>query len=670
MTNQILISKGSSNHLTSFICTSLSQLTCSDSTDVSRPKSSTKSPKPKHTASKTQTIEGAGSETNESSQQKLSKQTEQSAIPDPLKKRLMKSIENSFESGIRGFTNAAWAYLDIPEDVYIGYERMYFFNLLFGPENRKRKLFNRLRTKQTNSGSRCKASKSSNFVEPNTPNSTNTSSKSSKPFNINMNYYKKSETIRDDITYHLENKLMSSCASFFERHGLVVKVRRLPLETDYSGTLSDTRPPRYYGRTSYPSYHFISRQRRHIMEQILRSRSFFETEYNSYTELRNFRSPFLLFEPHSNFLKYLQDIKKDLNDADFTGVFISLSTLPHSSKTELGSVKRSKLVAWCLIEILSNNERCLNCLWVHPSLSATGTTDLLRSFIPFIIVISFSVKPPNIDTSFKKIFYTWLADFDHFPRQALILITSPYRFALEKHYDYSDEYQHHTYVSLSSLYSKYLYENNVDDYFSFVNIDMGKETSSDGIQFTDNICTNAGDGGTLDNYINTEMISNSDSEDDEDIEADEYMDSVYKKYLNDYAAHRLNDAKRCQCHSNADWNDIDKVVLSCSEEMMVDSIPRWLQLIRKYSSYLEEDIENMVNQKQNEIESSYEIKAAEFAKLGNNDIQDLLVNLYGNKWSCRLKLKYIRILKDEEQKLKRNMSPSESEHRRNKRSCL
>ncbi|UKK00269.2 hypothetical protein MACK_000339 [Theileria orientalis] len=669
MTNQILISKGSSNQLTSFICTSLSQLTGSDTREVSKAKSGTKSPKPKHTSTKTQTTEGLGSETSESSQQKVTKPTEQSAIPDALKKRLMKSIENSFESSIREFANAAWAYLDIPQDVYIGYERMYFFNLLFGPENRKRKLFNRLRTRQTSSGSKSKTSKSPNSVEQNAPNITSAASKSSKPFNINMNYYKKTETIRDDITYHLENKLMSTCASFFERHGLVVKIRRLPVEND-NGSLSNRRTARYYGSTSYPSYHFISRQRRHIVEQILRSRSFFETEYNSYTELRNFRSPFLLFEPHSNFLKYLQDIKKDLNDADFTGVFISLSTLPHSSKTELGSVKRSKLVAWCLIEILSNNERCLNCLWVNPSLSATGTTDLLRSFIPFIMVMSFSVRPPNIDTSFKKIFYIWLADFDHFPRQALILITSPYRFALEKHYDYSDEYQHHTYTSLSSMYSKYLYENNVDDYFSFGNMGMGKEKTSDGAQFTENSSTSTGEGGMIDNYINTEMISNSDSEDDEDEEADEYMDSVYKKYLKDYATHRMNDAKRCQCHSHADWSDVDKVVLSCSEEMMVDSIPRWLQLIRKYSSYLEEDIENMVNQKQNEIETSYEIKAAEFAKLGNNDIQDLLVNLYGNKWSYRLKLKYIRILKDEEQKQKRNMSPSESEPRRNKRSCL
>ncbi|BAM38876.1 conserved hypothetical protein [Theileria orientalis strain Shintoku] len=622
MTNQILISKGSSNHLTSFICTSLSQLTGPDTRDGSKAKSATKSPKHKHTASKTQATEGAASENSETSQQKITKPTEQSAIPDAHKKKLMKSIENSFENGIRDFTNAAWAYLDIPEDEYIGYERMYFFNLLFGPENRKRKLFNRLRTRQTSVGSRSKTSKSASPSEQSTPNSANTSSKSSKQFNINMNYYKKTETIRDDIAYHLENKLTTTCASFFARHGLVVKVRRLPIDAEGAASPASRRTPRYYGSTSYPSYHFISRQRRHIVEQILRSRSFFETEYNSCTELRNFRSPFLLFEPHTNFLKYLQDIKKDLNDEDFTGLFISLNTLPHTAKTELGSVKRSKLVAWCLIEILSNNERCLNCLWVNPSLSATGTTDLLRSFIPFIMVTSFSVRPPNIDTSFKKIFYIWLADFDHFPRQALILMTSPYRFALEKHYDYSDEYQHHTYVSLSSLYSKYLYENNVDEYFSFGNMSMGKETSPDGDKFTENTSTNTAEGAMINSYITTEMISNSDSEED-DSETDEYMDLVYKKYLKEYAIYRKSEVKTCQCHRHADWSDVDKVVLSCSEDMMVDSIPRWLQLIRKYSSYLEEDIENIVNEKQNEIESSYEIKAAEFAKLGNNEIQVL-----------------------------------------------
>ncbi|KAK2197357.1 hypothetical protein BdWA1_000356 [Babesia duncani] len=222
---------------------------------------------------------------------------------------------------------------------------------------------------------------------------------------------------------HLKQK----CEAFFKDHGLIVKVRRLPVDYIKSGSKEPIR---------YPSYHFISRQRRHMFEQLMRCRTFLDTRYNSCNEMRNSKSPFSLFELHSNILNHLHELMEDLNDPEFSGLHISLSTRAFTTNTEFGCFKRTKVVAWAIVELLTSNERCLKCLWVHPLLCATSTTAILSALLPYVIYVSFCVGPAIVDERYPyKMFYVWLNDFDMFPRQALILLTSMERFGLVKHYD-------------------------------------------------------------------------------------------------------------------------------------------------------------------------------------------------------------------------------------------
>uniref|UniRef100_A0A3B0MI76 Uncharacterized protein n=1 Tax=Theileria annulata TaxID=5874 RepID=A0A3B0MI76_THEAN len=586
-------------------------------------------------------------------------------ISNALKKKVNKHIGGQFEYSKRLFVSTLWAYLDIEDSAKIDDDKFNCFRLLFGPENIKHKLFNigNKSGKSTNNLKNNKITKNgnSNHVEEmeditsDTKSSTTSSSENEMESPVSHNT-SEAKQLNDsdkaskstnfdyflDKSYPLspEFKLLRKCNSFFERHGLVTKVRKLPLDSFVDVLALSRRTSRIPITTpSYPSYHFISRQRRHMIEQVIRSKSFLETEFNRHSDPRNSRSPFSLFETHPKTLSYLQDVVNDLNDQDFTdllylsiysmiintclGLFISVSTKPFKSNTQFGKIKRTKLVAWGLVEILETNERSLKCIWVNPLISANGTTDLLRSFLPFIIMSSFSVRPPEIDFNHKMMFYSWLSDFDLFPRQTLVLLTSPYRFALEKHYDCSERTQIHTCSTHSVYYGTYLYEHNSTD--------------------------------------NPNSEPSFSSENDDLPEEDEYQDAMYRNYLSEYKSYISNELKMCKCHENPNWNDLDQVLFSCTERTFLDSIPRWLQLIKRTrSKYLENDIQRVVTHENCDIESPQEIRAAEFAGLDNKHIQDLMANLYGSKWTHRFKQKYVKIFKSEDH-ITKNYNQSEAE---------
>ncbi|GIX66052.1 erythrocyte membrane pfemp3, related protein [Babesia caballi] len=254
------------------------------------------------------------------------------------------------------------------------------------------------------------------------------------------------EAVRDLCQRPLD-ALRCKCEKFFEHHGLVVKVRKLPVEGSVRRSITVSPHGATREQLSYPSYHFISRQHAHMFEQVMRGRTFLDTRYNSCNEMRNAKSPFSLFELHDGVLKHLEGLRDDLCDPEFSGIFISLSTRAFVSDSEFGRVRRTKTIAWAMIELLTSNERCLRGLWVHPAVSAPATTSLLSALLPYSIMTSFLASPNVVDDRYPvKTFCTWLTDFDTFPRQSLVLLASVERFGLIKHYDA---------VDVSSRYAPY-----------------------------------------------------------------------------------------------------------------------------------------------------------------------------------------------------------------------
>ncbi|GBE59647.1 rhomboid-like peptidase [Babesia ovata] len=235
------------------------------------------------------------------------------------------------------------------------------------------------------------------------------------------------------------NALKEKCEKFFDHHGLVVKVRKLPAEGSVRRRVNGNADCNAKEELCYPAYHVISRQRAHMVEQLMRSRSFLNTRYNSSDEMRNALSPFSLIELRDGTVQHIENLRDDLCDPEFTGIFVSVSTKAFVSESEFGRVRRTKTVAWAMIELLTSNERCLRSLWVHSAISAPATTALLSALLPYSMVASMMVSPGAIDERYPvKTFCAWLSDFDTFPRQAMVLLTSPDRFGLIKHHDALD----------------------------------------------------------------------------------------------------------------------------------------------------------------------------------------------------------------------------------------
>ncbi|ORM39715.1 uncharacterized protein BXIN_0049 [Babesia sp. Xinjiang] len=300
--------------------------------------------------------------------------------------------------------------------------------------------------------------------------------------------------------------LRQKCEGFFDQHGLVVKVRKLPAEGSIRKSLPTSDGDDTKDTLCYPAYHFVSRQRAHMLEQIMRGRTFLDTRCNSSSELRNAKSPFTLVEVRDFILKLIESLTNDMADPDFSGIYISVSTKAFVSNSEFGPVRRTKTIAWAMIELLTSNERCLRGIWVHPTISASGTTALLSALLPYSIMTSFMISPAMVDNLYPvKTFCVWLNDFDMFPRQTLVLLTSLERFGLIKHHDLADNLPHAACCSSECV--------TCTSNFKLSHVDTGVSEET------------------------------------------------------------------CFCHESANWDDLDHVIVSCTEQLMENSLQRWIRLV-------------------------------------------------------------------------------------------
>ncbi|KAF8819399.1 hypothetical protein IE077_000072 [Cardiosporidium cionae] len=231
----------------------------------------------------------------------------------------------------------------------------------------------------------------------------------------------------------LRERIVKETDRFLAEHQLRLKIRRLPL----SGDESSSPIPADGLSNQFPVYHFITRQKRHLTEQLLRNRSSYQTEFNTSDDDRNKHTPFILKEIPETVKDHLNKMANDFDDPEFSGVWISLHSPPFTSNSEYGHLVRSKIVGWALIEVLTTNERCLKALWVHPKLSATATSALLLGFLPRVLFEAFELVAPQQTSEgcSWKFLYAWLNDFAMFPRQTWILLCAAEYFGLPKHCD-------------------------------------------------------------------------------------------------------------------------------------------------------------------------------------------------------------------------------------------
>eukprot|EP00922_Rhytidocystis_sp_ex-Travisia-forbesii_P069400 GHVS01103554.1.p1 GENE.GHVS01103554.1~~GHVS01103554.1.p1 ORF type:complete len:469 (+),score=141.83 GHVS01103554.1:97-1407(+) len=187
--------------------------------------------------------------------------------------------------------------------------------------------------------------------------------------------------------------------------------------------------------SSFGVYHFVTRQKRHMIEQLLRNRSCYLTQFNTPDTQRNRKSPFILKQIPNPILEGLHKMSNDFDDPEFTGVWLSLHTPPFMTDTQFGNLARSKIVGWALIEVLTTNERCLKALWIHPKLSPSSATFLLRGFLPRVLLEAFQLDAPSDSSCSWKFFYTWANDFESLPRQTWLFLTSRKWLGLPRHFD-------------------------------------------------------------------------------------------------------------------------------------------------------------------------------------------------------------------------------------------
>ncbi|GFE53777.1 erythrocyte membrane related protein, putative [Babesia ovis] len=372
----------------------------------------------------------------------------------------------------------------------------------------------------------------------------------------------------DDPECHPMQSLRRKCDQFFEHHGLVVKVRKLPAESHHPKLLSSSKPV-----LCYPSYHFVMRLYNHIVEQLLRSKTFVDSVYNNCSDPLNANSPFSLIDLTPDVLYQLYALKNEIRTSGFSGIFISLSTKAFVSQSDFGPVRRTKTIGWVLIELLDCNERRLRGAWIHPSISPQATTSILSALLPYSIMTSFMVSPRDVKPLYPlKTFCVSLKQFDIFPRAALALLTSPHRFGLTKHFDVLDHLPQGPNCQALTKLSHF------------------------------------------DNGVTTE---------------------------------------RCFCHTNLEPSDLERVIVCCTEALMVQMLPRWLKLVPEDPMpSLLDDLEAIVKpdfvayNAVKTLDSPEHVRDAECAGLSDTDIRDLLLHLYGCQWKTRLKPRVIDSLKE------------------------
>ncbi|XP_058515738.1 uncharacterized protein LOC131479205 [Ochotona princeps] len=262
----------------------------------------------------------------------------------------------------------------------------------------------------------------------------------------------------------MREQIIAATQRFFDLHGIRIKVRRLPVqlanasnrgvsvpsstkekggsgaraEKESSSPVSSpsSQSSSSNAPVSLPLYHFITRQKLHMAEQLLRNRSSFITPFNKKSDRRQKASPWVMQEMTDELKKHLAEMSSDFDDREFSGVYLSLHTKPYLVDCEYGNLSRSRFVGWALVELLTTNERCLKALWVHPTLSASSTRLVLQAFIPRILVEAVEFATPGVAPLCPwKFFYAWLNDFDLLPRGTWLLLSSPKYLGLSVHCD-------------------------------------------------------------------------------------------------------------------------------------------------------------------------------------------------------------------------------------------
>eukprot|EP00920_Eleutheroschizon_duboscqi_P014371 GHVT01033362.1.p1 GENE.GHVT01033362.1~~GHVT01033362.1.p1 ORF type:complete len:664 (+),score=183.99 GHVT01033362.1:503-2494(+) len=248
--------------------------------------------------------------------------------------------------------------------------------------------------------------------------------------------------------------LLEATDAFFNRHNLRIKIRKLPLPADevsgVSSSSSSSSPsassssvsaspggsPPCGSGMSLPLFHFVVRQKRHLTEQLMRNRHSYRTSFNAPGDFRTAAAPWIMQEMSQVTHSQIMNMADDFDDPEFSGVWLSLHSPPFVTDSEYGSLARSKIVAWALMEVLTTNERYLKALWIHPHLSATATSNLLLAFLPRCMLEAFSlVAQQNAESCPWKFFYCWMNDFDMLPRQAWLCLASPRYLGLPRHCD-------------------------------------------------------------------------------------------------------------------------------------------------------------------------------------------------------------------------------------------
>ncbi|KAF8820831.1 hypothetical protein IE077_002762 [Cardiosporidium cionae] len=372
----------------------------------------------------------------------------------------------------------------------------------------------------------------------------------------------------------LRERIVKETDRFLAEHQLRLKIRRLPL----SGDESSSPTPTDCLSNQFPAYHFITRQKRHLTEQLLRNRSSYQTEFNTTDDDRNKHTPFILKEIPETVKDHLNKMANDFDDPEFSEsallststagpllpaskpdcycqlarVWLSLHSPPFTSNSEYGHLVRSKIVGWALIEVLTTNERCLKALWVHPKLSATATTTLLLGFLPRVLFEAFELVAPQQTSEgcSWKFLYAWLNDFAMFPRQTWLILCASEYFGLPKH------------------------------------------------------CDTLGDpAGVTPGHV------------DED-------DPV---------------GLSCPCQKSATWDDWDQILVGCTESFMYKHMEQWLEIIPKKPSEHLLGIANILPTDEPEPlsqlpkETIEEIEVAEFLGLNRKKIASILLHIYG-RW--------------------------------------
>eukprot|EP00920_Eleutheroschizon_duboscqi_P036869 GHVT01088507.1.p1 GENE.GHVT01088507.1~~GHVT01088507.1.p1 ORF type:complete len:509 (+),score=120.97 GHVT01088507.1:522-2048(+) len=132
----------------------------------------------------------------------------------------------------------------------------------------------------------------------------------------------------------------------------------------------------------------------------------------------------------------LDQMATDIASKDFQGIWVGLRTPSVPKATAYGALAVRRTVAWALVEIFSNNERCLRGVYVNRCLRPSALACLLRAFLPRALLEGFELDAPVSDElSPWRFFSVWLCDLNVFPRPSWLLLCAEEFLNLDIHFD-------------------------------------------------------------------------------------------------------------------------------------------------------------------------------------------------------------------------------------------